>query len=186
MTIEYEQTPEDVVAFNLFHMEHSPAARWNYRKVRLIRMAWWFVGGSGLWCFAIVLGYQSLEAGLYVIPFYALGLVDLFLYPRAYRGSIIKLVSGMCRERNNRGLFGTQQITLSADGVSNGNAFERSAASWDSIEEVAVSSDYVYIYRNAIDAVIIPRRAFPTEIEFDGFIESARRFHERAAQSSVR
>lgn len=57
----------------------------------------------------------------------------------------------------------------------------QSTTAWKAVEKVAAVDGGIYIYTSALAAVIVPRRAFASQLEFDEFVRMAGAFHEKAA-----
>lgn len=186
MIVEYELAPSDFVAFTVHHHRHSPASLRQYYRAVFVPPAIWLTVWLILWYTSIDAEHSSWDSFRALLPL----LWFLPLYPLVYRWlyhrNMVKIANRMCREGNNRGLFSLQKAEISAEGVANSSAFDQTMTTWAAVERVSRDCEHIYIYVNALMAVIIPRRAFATELEFDGFVESARRFHERAALSRVR
>ena len=89
MTVEYEMTPDDLVAFNVYHHRRSPTARRRYL------WSWFFPAGA--WLFACTALWHlagrgtPLQTFLALLPLFLAVPVYLLWYPWAYRRNLRKI-----------------------------------------------------------------------------------------------
>lgn len=50
------------------------------------------------------------------------------------------------------------------------------AVKWPAVEAVESNADYAYIYIASLQAYGVPRRAFNDDLQFQAFVELARRY----------
>ncbi len=183
MTVEYEITKDDLIAFNLYHQRHSPTARRQYLRVWFIPPVVWLLICAGLWYLADRSRGKPAQTFLDLLPLLSGVPIYLLTFPWLYRRKLRKIVDGMVSEGQNRGLLGLHRVTLSPESVTESSAHGQSSTAWRGVERV-VSADahaYIYIYINALAAIIVPRRAFAGAAEFEHFIRTAKDHHEQAA-----
>ncbi len=181
MTVEYEMTPEDWVAFNLYHHRRSPTARRRYLWSWLFPAGVWLFVCTALWHLADRGRGTPLQTFLALLPLFVAAPIYLLWYPWAYRRNLRRIVAGMMSEGKNRRLFGRHRVTISPDGIAESGEFGQSTTTWQAVERVVPDGEYAYVYLNALAAIVIPRRAFANPAQFDEFVRTAGRYHEDAA-----
>jgi len=168
MQVQFNQTVDDIVAVNLFHMKHSLTMR------RMKRIATLVIVCLFLW-FGLLRRYDWAFFVVAVLFFY---IVFIRIVPKRY---IRKLV----REGRNTGLFGPCTVTISPEGISKKTEFSQSSFTWSSVERIDTTDDYALVYVNSLSALIVPRRAFGTPSEFAAFVSQAQQYIDTARQSSL-
>jgi hypothetical protein len=177
MTVEYELTTEDIRRFSLYHLFHSPIVRRQYRSGLLVFPIMWLLLCTMIWFLADRERHTPLRTFLDLWPLFS-GVPLWFLYfPWQYRRKVRKTVTAMINEGSNRGLLGRRQLTISPNGVTESGEFGQTIRIWKSIDRIAEDEDYAYIYLHATEAMIVPRRAFPSVEEFDNFVAQAGEYH---------
>lgn len=180
MTVEFELTPDDWVAFNLYHHRRSPTARRRYLRSWLFPAAVWLLGCMVLWYLADRGRGTPLQTFLALLPLFVAAPIYLLWYPWAYRRNLEKIVAGMVSEGTNRQLFCRHRVTISPDGIAESGEFGRSTTTWQAVERVVADGEYAYVYLNALAAIIVPRRAFANPAQFDEFVRTAQQYHNSA------
>lgn len=169
MTIECENTLDDILAFNFYHFEHSPAAR---KRANIQRY-----GGAILLALVLLLTSSFLEftplAWLIGIGFI---IAWILLEPRFHRSELRKMAGSFLREGTNKGVTGKRTFTLQAESVTETTDASESRTRWDCVEQIVKTDDYIFIYTSAVTAYVIPRRAFDTEAEYDTFFKTATKY----------
>ena len=180
MTIEFEITKEDLSASSFYHNRHSPTARRQYLRGWLVPPLIWLL-------FFIVICHLAdqgrgklLQTFIDLFPLFCFVPLYLLYYPWAYRRKVRKIIAVMVGEGHNRGLLGHHRVTISEEGISDSNEFGQTSRVWRGVEKVVVADEHVYVYINALAAIIVPRRAFAGPLEFEEFVRVARADHEKA------
>lgn len=180
MIIEHTLTKDDLCAFNIHHTRRSPAARRQYLTAWFLPAAIGLAICLGLWYLANLPRGEPLKTLRALSPLFLGVPVYLVLFPFWYRLKVRGLVARMVSEGANRGLFGTHRVTLAPEGLSEVSGQGTTMTPWPVVERIVVSPDHAFIYINALAAVIVPRRAFANEADFDAFVATARRYQEQA------
>lgn len=177
MTIEYQLTQDDLETFNLYHNRHSPFARQQFWKSLLVPVSVWLT----LWIILWYLGNRgrnepvqtaiALSPLLYMLPVYIL------IYPWLYRRAVRKGVAGMLKEGKNRDMYAKQHLTVTPEAIHSSNEFGQSTTYWRAVERLVEDEDHIYIYLSTYIALIIPRRAFREEGEFERFSQAAQGYY---------
>lgn len=169
MDAEFELKPEDLWEFNKYHHLHSPVMRQSYyRQWFLFPIAWFIL------CMAIWYGVDRnrgtpLRTFLDLLPLFSGIPFWLVYFPFSYRRKLRKIVMGMIAEGQNRGLFSRHGVDVSDEGVTESTALTETKVKWSAVERCVTQADYLFIYMNAVAAIIVPKRAFANQLEFERF-----------------
>lgn len=180
MTAQYELTKDDVSAFNLYHHFHSPTARRHYYRAWIIPALIWLLICIGIWHLADKTRGTPLRTFLDLLPLFSGVALHLAIFPWWYRRKVRNIVAGMISEGQNRGLLSRHEVTISPEKVTSSNEFGQSSTAWRAVERVVLAGDYIFVYTNALAAIIVPQRAFASRDEFEQFANAASDFRARA------
>lgn len=148
--LEYENSMEDWVQFQIFHVKHSPSGTAKRKRNALAAAVVGFLVFTGLaaiggnWTPAILL-----TAALFAALTAALSWPVTMLAVR-------KRAARLYADGEERGLLGRHKLTLTAEALNEENSKGSRTDSFDSIERVRVTEDYVYIYVGPESAHVIP------------------------------
>jgi len=175
MVVEYERTLDDLIWFNQFHIAHSPSIK---RQILL-----WRISFSLLTVF-LSLGVMYLISRNKPLSYLAYtisvigGFFIFLIYPSLNRSSIIRRTRKLLSEGDNKPILGHQTITVLPEGLFCKTYSGESRLNWSSIHKIEGDKTYIFLYISAINAIIIPKRAFLTkksEEEFMNLIDIYRR-----------
>jgi hypothetical protein len=82
-----------------------------------------------------------------------------------------KRILRMIDEGSNDSLFGPRTMTLSESGVEEISDMGESRSSWRSVEKIDETADHIYIYISAVNAYLVPIRAFADRTQKEAFLE---------------
>ena len=157
---------QDVIDFNLYHLEHSDASRRERLTQQLLAslVSAAFVLALSLWpsgrINALMLGAAALAA---VVIF----LIYPVLLRKATRGRLKQLI----REGNNDTLFGPQTLSISADGILARNRSSESRIKWAALQQVVEGKKQLFLFTSAIGALVIPKNCFTSEADMQNFLQ---------------
>jgi hypothetical protein len=172
MEIGYEVTLDDLIAFTLYHHEHSPAMR---RSLLFLRFKLPMVGL--LIFFLPPWSLDSILGGMVLFPlFYILW---IFCIPFFYRYGIKMRTRNLHREGSNKGILGQHHIDLSPVSVTERTEFGEQITRWDAVERIVSTANYIFIYIGSMSGHVIPKRAFLNEDAAQQFLHQARENMER-------
>jgi hypothetical protein len=166
--VEYERTFDDLIKFNLFHIEHSPTIQ---RQVLLTRILTSIL--TPIFSLAVIYILdrdKNLPLFAYIISLIG-GVVLFFVYPYINRSTIIRRTSRLLSEGSNKAIIGKQQITTSDEGLVCETQAGNSRINWSSIEKVVQNDEYIFLYVGATNAIVIPKRAFPSFQDQSEFLD---------------
>ncbi len=156
MIVDYENTMEDMVAFNAFHSRNSPAVKrllWIYRIV---------LAAVGCWSsYDIITKDANAEAQRVIVT---------VLVVAALIGLIMLLASGarrlatnwLVRRMYNEGdgsnpLLGKRRLELSESGIVESGGGAEVRVGWQAIDRALETERYFFIYLGAMAAIVIPK-----------------------------
>jgi hypothetical protein len=174
MVVEYQPTLEDLLAFNRYHIDHSPSLRRYHMYVRI---------GTSLLCIVVCLVtfYALTQSFQIPLAFYAiafgLGIFFFFALPSMIWSSTRKRIERMFREGQNKGMTKLTTLSIGQDGMEANNGLSTSKLVWSAIEKMSITDEYIFIYISALNAVVVPKRAFATEGQRQEFIQLAQHYH---------
>jgi len=181
MEVEYAFTPDDVIAFQRYHLDHQPMAGRHVRWGLLLGVSACFL------IFALVFWLPDLLRGRWSALSSGTLCGSLFLlYFCLFRHRLIaRSVRLMLKEGQNAKILCNQQLTITPETLSQTTEFSSAVTQWAAIEKIAVTKDHAFFYLNTRMAYILPQGAFANEWEFKEFVETARRYHEEAIRSKA-
>jgi hypothetical protein len=157
-TAEFMQELDDLVAFN----SHSPYVRRQFRRIWVavgILMAFVFIAVGGLraeMLFPLVIG---------------LLVVAVLLAPPLVRRRVRRQYAKIFGHRLPR----QQTVVLSNEGLFVRTPDAESCYFWRGIERIDMTPAHAFFYLMAIQAVVVPARAFRSEAQFQAFVNHARK-----------
>jgi hypothetical protein len=156
VNIRYENTLEDVVAFNLYHCDRSPEfRRMRARSLGVVLLLLATVVTAGL------IGARD-EPTLKVIIVgsgLALAAVMVLIAPGAFRRSLERRVRRMYRERGGKGDIGPHELEPADDALVERTPLTELRTRYQPIERAVSDEGYTFIYLSATAAHIIPHGA---------------------------
>lgn len=177
---EFDQTIEDIRAFYVYALARAPAAR-RQKRVTQWGSAILIVGLGLLACYLVGYGFPPPALGFVYIGLAALGAV--YLTPGMIYKQQMKQVLGLYEREDYRQLLGPTKVELCAEGIGITSPIGTANIEWSGISEIAATADYVFLQRDSLSALVIPRRAFADAAAFDRFVEAARLYHRNAGNS---
>jgi hypothetical protein len=175
MTVEFEQSVEDMVSFHVyFARQRTPLRRHLLGIIAIVPL---ILGGVLLldWARAPVpqpinvLTLLMLGMGLF---FLALWVYTLFAFRQLTRQNLNKMLSG----GRNLNLIGPRRITITPDFVISASPMSQSASRWLGIEKVETDGSNIFIFNSTMSAFVLPRRGFNSDEHLAEFYSKAREY----------
>ena len=165
MKIDYTLTKEDYIAYNIHHIEHSPTLK---RSINIQRygLALIFL----IFPF-IIAGFTQIPLQLWLIVYGTVFIVWIRFYPKYFVNSTKKRILRLIEEGNNSSLFGPRSIIMTEEGVEEISEQGESRVTWNFIDRIEETQDYIYIYTSSVNAYVVPVRAFQNILEKNAFME---------------
>ena len=160
MTIRYQSTFRDIMAFNFYHHPRSPV----------------FIGSYGVFIAITsntVLQWmvpKNVDTALKILTFAVLELIALFCLTALFALSVVlSMVS-----RKNKTLFTERTIMLGEESFTEETPYNKTEVKWTSVQKLARTRSYIFIYVAQHMAYVAPRRAFRDDADWDAFYEYCR------------
>jgi hypothetical protein len=187
MHIEFANTLDDIRAFTVYHYQHSPTVR----RQKLIGQIVYTIVCVGAYSLVVLLltgnrlATSPTTAAIYAGVGLIMAVVVFFRFRSRFEGTLTRNAEKLYKEGKNVGLFESRTITLDADGVRHESPASNSFTRWSSIEKVAVTADYLFIYYSALTALVIPRRAFADDAHWQDYVRLAQDYAQTVSTSTA-
>jgi YcxB-like protein len=190
MEVEYVLTVEDYVAFNKYQLASQPASRRHMSWVWLVLL----VILLGLFLLPTLSGPKrqpppevnwwttAFDISLLVVP---LVLVVAFLvWGRPYLVTLqVKRV--VTHPHNQKRLLGWRRTSIGPEGLAVRGEDVHLVLAWPAIRKLALTPQHAFIYITTLEAIIVPRRPFASDEEFQRFAETVRAYRQMARQAEL-
>lgn len=172
MEVNVDIDVNDLIATNDHLMRKLPALR---RRTRILQLVFSFIFlVPGVIIFLV-------RGDVFSGYIYIGGAVFFLLFiPSLIRWSMKRQLRSMYCSSQNRGVFGKQKIVINKSEIARYSQYGHTAFYWPAVERVEVGSNHAFVFVSSVNAFIIPKRDFPSENEFDLFVENARMYHREA------
>ena len=164
MEISYELTFYDYWNFNKFSIFHSP-------KIRNINFVLFLV-------FTVIIIQRimknpsdTLGANLFSFLFQIIVFALLYYF-------ILWSQALYVSKKSN--ILGDQTVTISEDGIIENTSFSKSFFKWHGIKYIKFNKLYFFIFLTDSTGIIIPKRAFTSDVESDNFLYTAKAFYNKS------
>lgn len=158
LTLEYELTTDDFVAFNESFMRTSEAMRRQATKYRRLMSA---IAGLSL-VVVIGFGFDDFAAGVLLGTMSAV--VLWWLAPRLWGRAIQRHISAMAAGEG-LGVTGAYRLTASDSGLCEESPGGSACAEWAAIQRVDRTSEHVFVYSGPTQAFVVPVRAGASAVD---------------------
>lgn len=164
MQVRYEQTLDDIAAFNLHHFRTSKRSQ---RRLLLSQVTLIFST-----CVVVMIwpGWSLTERVVFFVAFSFLSIVG---YPMYYRRAIKRNAKKIYAAAQSQGILGEHTLTLATEGFATSCSANESRISWSGVERIDSDEQYIYIYTSPLQAHVIPKRAFSSAAEAVTFLQTA-------------
>jgi hypothetical protein len=176
---EFNLRPEDLRAFAGFQWQ-----RLQEESPRFVSAGFVFVIIAFLVVLvAITIGAESYLVGLLLGVFMS-SLCWGMIVARP-RTAYVLFPKEFFNDPRNQWVWATQRVTLGPEGVAVSSWSCRASHSWEAIWDVGVTEDHVFLCTSTKDAVVVPRRAFRDQQQYEEFVALARRYQKGARTSTA-
>jgi hypothetical protein len=180
--VEHTLTLEDCAAFFRYHLDHPLQPRDDpYRHswlfmilfglLTLLSVAACFSGG-------VHISLSAWVPGLFLLFF----LLYTFLF---FFGKRFRLWSLLRSIRHNRQFFDPRTLEISEEAITTTLPSGTFGYRWHTLERIIEQPDHAFFYISRGEAIILPKRVFAHERDFEEFVDAARR-HRAEARRFVR
>ncbi len=179
MEVEYDLTPDDLLAFQRYHQRSSPQPQQRGGPANALVGTVIFIAVATTALFFFLSDDPTAAWYLMMVPFVGLGaalaLLCVIVYARATAPRL--LFRAMKQGRNAEKFLGWRRLSIDAEAIRNTSEFASSAYLWHGIDQIGSTLDHAFFYINTTTAIVVPRRAFRDDRAFDDFLEAARHYH---------
>jgi hypothetical protein len=180
--VEYEMTPEDVVAFTDYATEHDQNGRpiprtraWAWVALAaLVVLMFISLTGTDRWEFLLPDAPSSLGDALktFTIPtLLMLGAAAYLFRRRFYRWLVLRSL----REPQKARILGRHRLHLSPAGVTATTPVDSTTIGWQDVTRIASTKAHLFFMLGPHQAIIVPRRAFADTDALEDFLGTTRR-----------
>ena len=158
VSLQYDITKEDYVSFYTFVFWEEGKKR---RNLNLLKQ------GSILLAFLVILYFAGGRATFNVlsISIYALIFFSVVLPLFNGKNVIIKNAEKICEDAENESIFTSCNLVATDADLLIKNKFIEAKYFWNAIIKKSETSTHYFLFENAMQAIIIPKRACKTEEE---------------------
>ncbi len=169
--LHYLVTVDDIARLNHYHNQRSP---WLKRRRVALGLA---IGMMGLGIFMLI---GASVASIFVLMFSLFNALWIIAGQRQVSRKQLTYIRRLFSEGENRALFGPHQIVLHEDRVEVITPYSRTEFKWEAVERVEQDETHIYVYVSALNAHVIPKQYFTSELEAQRFFQQAAHLRERA------
>jgi len=173
LTIAFNNTFDDVLAFARFHYNNSDGIQRNVRTQRYGGVAVLLGYFLGLGAFGDSTFYYFIGVGLAVAWWVWIPQVLISTYQ--------KQVTKTYENWKNKTTVGSRSLAVGDERLTEENEFGRTEIAWPAIERIEQDDDHTFIYLSAAQAHIIPKSRI-TDGDYDAFVTAARTAVDSGAQ----
>lgn len=159
MTITFDFKRADWIAFNMYHIAHSPVHQRN-RKRAIRAVPLMLIG------LVLIQGFLQDEWIVPSIVALAAGGFWLWWYPSYRDRKVYQGIESYVDQAANQGYFGEHQVVLTEQSISLNTADTQKVINWDEVLRAEFDDDYYFVYDTVQTAIIIPRESIEDENEF--------------------
>lgn len=177
MTVEFEQTLEDLLTMQDFHIR---------QQSKMSPSAWVLAGvmAAGLigflsWC--TFQAWQRGEETMLLISATSLLAVlwIVFRYLGYRRWLVRRWTIKQFHQGRNLNLTGIRRVTITPEFLISASPLAQSVCRWQGVEKVQQDERAIYIYVSTMNAHVLPRRAFNSDLHFREFAATAEKYRSR-------
>ena len=161
LILKYNLNLEDLITFNEDYLRHSESFQKNLHKQQLVYLGGFLLAGF----LFVLLGFQNspdssidlLTSTIVLLLCTTPGILIFALLPRLTYKSVHSRAKQALAQGKNVTLIGNQELRLNSNAITVHNNFHESRYSWAAIEKIISTTDYIYIFYSAVNAIIIPK-----------------------------
>jgi hypothetical protein len=103
-----------------------------------------------------------------------------FIYPSVEKRYYQKRVRKLLQEGKRESESYTVTLSIDVGGIESKSAAGEGKIPWKAIEKIEVTDEYAYLFNGATSAVLVPRRAFSGDEQWNLFITTAQQYQRDA------
>lgn len=164
MELTFELTEEDYINYNISHSETSPSMKRSILIQRILGPVIFVIMPF------IIIQFTDIPLWYWLIVFGLSSIAWFIFYPKYVMREVTKRIKKMLEEGNNENLFNERSLVLTDEGITETSSIGKSTISWNKIDRLEETEDYLYIYVSSVSAHIVPKRVFDNAREQEKFI----------------
>ena len=166
MTVEFEQTFEDLVIFSDYHWRQQPKLRQHLLAIFGI----FLLGSGGLAVLGPNVDWDEIWMSATFCLLGGAFLIAIWGYRMfASRYVIRRTLQKAYADGKNLSVVGPRRIKITPEFLIYSAPLSQSVHRWAGIEKVRADRDGIYIFISSLSAFVLPRRAFNSEQHFREF-----------------
>lgn len=173
MKLDFALTAEDYDAFHLDYYRHAPEGR------RLMRRSRWLVPVVALVLVALTILRRGYDP-VWVPALLGWAASWVLVFPRMVRWRIGRSNRRFLESDAGAPALAPRTVQLDEQGVHSGMGDADSRIGWSAIHRVGRGPQHLFLYLDGRQALIVPRRAFAEESEFEDCAELCALWAEQA------
>lgn len=167
MNLRFQMQREDVLAFSRAFYAASPTFQRSRTRVRLMLPTMMII----LWGYSTFnLGFDRIATGIYVGG----SLLWFFLYPLRHARNVEKYSEKFIDEGSGSKNYGFYELKLTDLGIHSTGPMGTSTITWDAVDRVSLTDQYLFIFLNGSSGYPIPIRDIGNDaaVEAQAYIEA--------------
>ena len=173
MTVEYEQTFEDLVVFSDYHWRQQPKLRQHLIAV----FGLFLLGTGGLALLGPEVEWEKMWMSLTVCFLGGAFLLAIWAYRVfASRYLLRRALQKAYAGGKNFNVVGPRRIKITPEFLMHSSPLSQSVYRWAGVEKVRGDREGIYIFVSSLAAFVLPRRAFNSEQHFQEFAATAEKY----------
>lgn len=170
--LEYELSKKDYIEYDLFSLIASSTMKKllfiQRYIISLIFLVAPFVGRK----------ISTISFEIWLIVFIIIYLAWIIFYPKFFEAMLKIRLERMINRGKQEYLFGNHKILIRPEGVFENNKTGIYESHWTAIKKIVETKEKIYIYREAIGVIIIPKRFFFSLNYKEEFIKLVEKYSE--------
>lgn len=164
MNLSFILTEEDIIRFNVFHINRSPKRK---------KVIFWQKVLTPIFFFLLAFLFSRItdqpQIFLFILAAIA-GVVWFFYYPKYFQHSVTRQVTNAVKKKRVKMKTGQYQLLMTDKGYTYVKPEGRQRESWKSIEEFVEDEETFYLYNSPYSAIVLPKRELEKPEEVKTFI----------------
>lgn len=163
MKIKYNLTEDDYVNFNIYHLKNSSSLK---RSIMINR----FLTPLIFLVMPFVLGnISNISFGYWAVIFVLTYILWVVLYEKNLYKINKKRIIKMLKENSNEGLLGEKTLEVDEKQIKSIDKSGESTIYIKTIKNIVEDKEYIFVYTNSVEAIVIPLRAFSNNEDKEKF-----------------
>ena len=165
MHLRYDNGLDDCIAFQSYHLAHSP----HWKRVTV--MFRWGIAGL----FFVFAALRALsQSWVAVLVWCGVGVLWILMLPGFMLRSAKRNARKLYGEGTNKGWTGWHELEITDEGLVERTEASEQRTRWSAIERLGMTPDHMFVYVSALTAHVIPRASI-LEGNYESFVEGLKK-----------